>query len=275
MLGRDLARTAPAEVVVQALHRGEADVTDRAGVERAIKRFAPDIVLNAAAYTAVDRAESEREAAEAVNALAVGSLATLSRQAGALMVHFSTDYVFPGNGTAPYTETAATDPINVYGATKLRGEQAIAEQGGDHLLIRTQWLFGTHGKSFPMTMRDRALRGDDTRVVADQRGRPTYTLDLSRATWELIARRARGTYHVANDGDASWFELAAYIFERVGSRGKLTRCSTAEYPTPATRPRYSVLGTARMEHALGRVLPHWKDAVERFLGELEAARSAS
>jgi dTDP-4-dehydrorhamnose reductase len=268
MLGRDLATSVPSGAALDLLTLDDLDITDSAALGARIEALRPELILNAAAYTAVDRAETETEQAHRANAVAVGELGRLAARAGARVVHFSTDYVFSGNASRPYREGDPTDPVNVYGATKLAGERALAHSDATWLIVRTQWLFGAHGTSFPRTMWQRAGAGEATRVVNDQRGRPTYTKDLAAAVWRLIERGARGVLHVANAGEATWFDVAARVFARAGRSDLLTPCSTADFPTPARRPRYSVLDTTRAERALGGPLPRWEEAVDRFLSSL-------
>lgn len=266
MLGHDLIHTAP-PVDLQPLTRQQLDVTDPVTLARRVRELRPDIILNAAAYTAVDRAEAEREQAFRVNAEAVGQLGGIAAGAGARVVHFSTDYVFDGTATRPYREDSPTDPVNAYGASKLAGEEALQRSGADWLMVRTQWLFGVTGKSFPRTMWERARAEFATKVVTDQTGRPTYSPNLATAVWQLIERGASGVIHIANDGEATWFDVAARVFERAGRPELLTACSTADFPTPARRPTYSVLDTTRLAEQLGD-LPPWPDAVDRFLEDL-------
>jgi dTDP-4-dehydrorhamnose reductase len=268
MLGYDLRRTAPAAVEVLACSRAELDVTQPAAVEAYVGRARPDVIINATGYTAVDRAEGDRAAAFAVNATAVAELAAVAARAGALLVHYSTDYVFDGRAMEPYREDAPTNPLNVYGASKLAGEQAIEASGARHLIIRTQWLFGAHGRSFPRTMLERAQKGMSTKVVTDQVGRPTYTRDVAAATWTLLSRDLTGTMHVANEGTATWFDVAAWVFSRLGVRDRLQPCTAAEYPTQATRPAWSVLDTTAYRRASGKTLPPWEDGLERLMDEL-------
>jgi dTDP-4-dehydrorhamnose reductase len=225
----------------------------------------PTVILNAAAYTAVDRAESEAELAFRVNGAAVGELGRIAARAGVRVVHFSTDYVFDGKASNPYQEQSPTDPVNTYGASKLAGERALRESGADWLILRTQWLFGVHGRSFPRTMWERAVAGLATSVVQDQTGSPTYTKDLARATWALIARGASNLFHVTNAGQATWFDFALHVFSRVGRPHLLAPCTTEQYPTPARRPHYSVLDTGRLRHELGAPLPDWRCAVDDLL----------
>ena len=266
MLGRDVVQGAPEGVQVIATDAAELDITDSLSVRRAVDSQRPDWIINCAAYTAVDRAESEPQVAERVNHSAVRVLASACESHGARLCHVSTDYVFAGDATEAYREDDPVGPINRYGATKLAGEQAALAAGA--LIVRTQWLFGVHGKSFPRTMWDRANAGQPTRVVDDQVGRPTYTVDLAAAAWSLIESGASGVFHVTNAGPPiSWFALATRIFEAAGRAELLSPCGTEDYPTPARRPTYSALDTTKLAVA-GLNLPPWQDAVDRFLGEV-------
>jgi dTDP-4-dehydrorhamnose reductase len=190
-----------------------------------------------------------------------------ARDVGARVLHPSTDYVFPGTGTTPWREDDATDPVNWYGATKLAGERALAASGAGHLVVRVQWLFEAHGRSFPRTMWERARAGQATRVVADQFGAPTSTRDLARALWHLMRADARGTVHVASEGHGSWHDVAARVFAAAGRRELLTPCTSADYPTPAVRPGWSVFDLTRMR-GLGVAMPRWEDAVDGFVAGL-------
>ena len=270
MLGEDLVRSAPEGTGLHPFTRHDLDVTDTASLAARILDLQPDVILNAAAYTAVDRAETEGESCFRVNAEAVGELGRIAAQAGARVVHFSTDYVFNGKASQPYREDSPTDPVNAYGASKLAGEHALEQRGAEWLIVRTQWLFGVHGKSFPKTMWERARAGLATKVVRDQTGRPTYSTDLAETVWSLVQRGVHGVMHVANQGPATWFELAAHVFLRAGRPDLLTPCLTADFPTAARRPRYSVLDTTRLESQLGVGLPPWPAAVDRFLECLES-----
>jgi dTDP-4-dehydrorhamnose reductase len=272
MLGTDLVATAPDDVRVDAFGRSDLDITDPTAVARVLDKSAPDWVVNASAYTQVDKAETEFDRALAVNAAAVGRLGEICASRFARVVHFSTDYVFAGTGTRPYAENDPTDPLNAYGKSKLDGERALAVSGVHALVLRTQWLYGVHGKSFPRTMWDRATSGAPTRVVTDQMGRPTYTLDLARATWDLVRKNAKGVYHVANAGEpASWFDVASVVFEAAGASRLLSGCTTADYPTAARRPSYSVLDTTRLAREAGIELRPWRIALAEFLDLLRRA----
>lgn len=269
MLGTDLVASAPRGVSITCLTRADADVTDAGQVAATLDASDPAWVINATAYSRVDDAEANLASATAVNADVPGLIGAECARRGIRVVHFSTDYVFSGQGREPYDESAAVDPINAYGRTKLAGEEALCASGAEALILRTQWLFGRDGRSFPRTMWERATSGLKTRVVNDQVGRPTYTVDLARATWRLIELDVRGLYHVTNGGaPATWYDVARAVFGRLGLDELLTSCSTEDYPTPARRPRYSVLDTSRAEALVGGPLPDWPDALERFVRSL-------
>lgn len=268
MLGTDLCASAPTDVDVVPADIDDIDITRPALVAAALDRIRPAWVINAAAYTAVDRAEDDRDAADAVNHLGPRHLADEAAQRGIAIAHVSTDYVFPGTASAPYREDDSLAPINAYGESKLRGEEAVRSSGAHALVVRTQWLFGRAGRSFPRVMWERATARTPTRVVDDQVGRPTYTRDLAAAIWRLVALNVSGTLHVTNAGPVTtWYELAREVFTRAGGTDLLSACSSDDYPTRARRPRYSALGTERFE-TLTAPLPDWRDALRRFLGEI-------
>jgi dTDP-4-dehydrorhamnose reductase len=274
MLGTDLVASLPSGATGVALDLADVDITDRAALAEALDRARPDVVINAAAYTVVDRAESDRARAVAVNGVAPGIIGLECERRDIRVVHYSTDYVFPGTSMTPYTESDAVAPINAYGESKLLGERALLASGARALVVRTQWLFGRSGKSFPRTMWERASAGQATRVVHDQRGRPTYTRDLAAATWQLIGLGASGILHVTNSGpDVTWFDFAREVFVRAGVESLLSPCATSDFPTRAHRPAYSVLSTARLASLLPLPLPNWRDGLERFLREIGAPLS--
>ena len=268
MLGHDLAANAPPGVTLTRLARAELDVTDHAALSRAIRDLRPAVVINAAGYTRVDDAERERELAFAVNGVAPGAIGQAAVPVRAVVVHFSTEYVFDGEANTAYRENDPPHPVNVYGDSKLEGERALAASGADHLIIRTQWLFGVAGRSFPRTMRDRATQRLQTRAVADQKGRPTYAVDLARATWRLVGARATGTLHVANAGCATRYDVARRVFARERAEGLLAPCATGDFPTTAHRPARGVLATTRADILLGGPLPAWEESLDRFLEAL-------
>jgi dTDP-4-dehydrorhamnose reductase len=241
-----------------------------------IERISPDIVVNAAAYTAVDRAENEREAAFRANAEAPRLVAEACAARGTLLVHYSTDYVFDGNGKRPYREDDPTAPLGVYGASKLAGEQAIANSGCHHLVFRTAWVYGNHGANFMRTMLRLGTERDELRVVADQIGTPTPAALIADVTAQVIADSTptTGIFNLTAEGQTNWHEFAEAIFEGAHRRGLLARLprvspiTTAEYPTPAKRPAYSRLDTIALRQAFGIALPDWRQGLERVLDEL-------
>ncbi len=248
MLGHDLAAVYPGAV----LHGHELDITDERAVSASIRDLSPDLVINAAAYTDVDGCEDNRDLAFAVNGEALAYIASACSEAGATLVHYSTDYVFDGSKTE-YIESDTPNPINVYGASKLLGEQNIAKNTDDYRIIRTSWLFGRHGKNFAETMLHLSKQMDQVRVVNDQVGRPTYTVDLAWKTPEIVSLEP-GIYHVTNDGVCSWYEFARAIISNV------VPCSSAEFPRKAKRPAYSVLTNTKTTP-----LRHWSEALSDYL----------
>jgi len=243
-----------------------------------IERISPDIVVNAAAYTAVDRAESEREAAFRANAEAPCRLAEACLARDALLMHYSTDYVFDGHGTRPYREDDPTAPLGVYGASKLAGERAIADSGCRHLIFRTAWVYGNHGANFMRTMLRVGAEREELRVVADQIGTPTPAWLIADVTMQVITRapRTSGIYHLTARGQTSWHGFATRIFEDAHRKGLLARqprvlpIATADYPTPARRPGYSCLDTEALRRSFEVVLPDWEQGLVRVLGALSS-----
>ena len=279
MLARDLIREAPGGHDIVGRDIDDFDITDPDAVHNAVREIRPDLIVNAAAYTNVDGAESESDVAFAVNGDALGFIGNAAKALGVPVIHYSTDYVFDGSSREPYGEDESTSPMGVYGASKLQGEQRLAESGAASLIIRTQWLFGIAGPSFPRTMWKRATSGEATRVVDDQTGRPTYTVDLARATWGGLGQPEAAwsnlwqpgaeIVHIANGGTATWYDVAKRVFEAAGRPELLEPCSSAEYPTPARRPPWSVLSTEKYEEMVGEPLPAWEHAIDRFLVELQ------
>lgn len=271
-LGRALAAAAPAGAEVMALDSAALDITDAAAVAAAVRAARPALLFNAAAYTAVDRAEGDEAMATAVNGTAVGTLAAAAGAVGARLVHVSTDFVFDGMRATPYPPDAPTAPLSAYGRSKLRGEQLA---GADALVVRTSWLHADRGASFVATML-RLFAERDVRVVADQIGSPTYAPGLAAALWQLAAGGARGLFHYRDSGVASWYDFAVAIAEEARAAGLLDRApaivpiATADYPTPARRPASSVLDTAATVAALGAHPPHWRVGLRQAI----AARRA-
>lgn len=243
-----------------------ADLDRPSGLTGLLKRVAPEVVVNAAAYTAVDRAETEREAAFRINADAVGAIATACAVRDALLVHYSTDYVFPGDDPRPRREDDPTGPINVYGASKLAGEEAIRASGCRHMIFRISWVYAAHGHNFLRTMLRLASERDEVRVVDDQIGSPTPAHWIASASAEAISHRGdrSGTWHLAASGETTWHGFAEAIFNHAkGTRlnPTLIPVSTSDYPTQARRPMYSRLDTNRLERDFGITLPDWRQGV--------------
>ncbi len=287
-LGHHLCTELLALGPVKALTRAQADMSDpvhlRQALENTTALFVPDVVVNAAAYTAVDKAETDTAQAMAVNAQSVGVLAEFAQSVGACLVHYSTDYVFDGSGTQPWAEGDAVAPMSVYGQTKYLGEQAIAKTCQKHLVLRISWLVGAHGGNFLKTMLRLACERDSLRVVADQVGVPTSTQLLANTTVTLLramhgasAEDARwGVYHLAPAGETIWHGYAQYVVAGALARGaKLTAgvndvhpITTAEYPLPAPRPLNSRLNTEKIQHTFSLSLPTWQQGVDAILDEL-------
>lgn len=245
------------------------DLADEAQVARLFEEHGPfDGVIHAAAYTAVDKAEEEPDLAQRVNGDACGVLARACAGAGAPLVLVSTDFVFDGEASVPYEPHHPTRPLSVYGRTKLSGEeQAQAAHPTGTRIVRTQWLYGPRGKHFPGTMLALAKERDTLRVVQDQRGCPTSTLELAPALWDVLRQGEAGVYHAACEGEASWFDLAVATLELAGVEGvDVQPCSTDEFPRPAHRPAYSVLDCSRLTQLRGVPLADWQDALKTFLG---------
>ena len=277
-LGRELQRIAPATWDVVALNSSDCDVTDHKAVKEQIERLRPDAVVNCAAYTAVDLAESERDKADAVNWHAVENMARVAALHDVALVHVSTDYVFDGTSRTPYRESDTVAPINHYGEGKLRGEQAIIESGCRSMIIRTQWLYAPEGKNFVKTMLRLAEQQREVRVVADQYGCPTAADDLAVAIVQILPevvadRTLRGEiFHYASVGEATWCEFAEEIFCVAGCDCRAVAISTDDYPTPARRPRYSVLDYSKIHNRFGVVLPDWRASLKRNIERIKQSK---
>jgi dTDP-4-dehydrorhamnose reductase len=262
MLGKDLMKVLPGEV--RGADIEEFDITDPQSVERLLLTLRPAVVVNAAAYTDVDGCETNPGAAFMVNGEGVGNLAETCRRIGASLVQVSTDYVFDGTKGAAYLEDDGVAPLSVYGNSKFLGEEK-ARLSPDHLIVRTQWLYGHGGKNFVQTMLRLGAERDELAVVDDQIGSPTTTLDLSRAIAALISGRCRGTYHAVNSGSCSWCGFARAIFEEAGAKVRVRAITTEELGRPAPRPRYSVLDCGKLARDTGVRLPEWREALKEYL----------
>ena len=244
-------------------------------VRDAVRDARPHWVINCAAYTQVDRAEQERETAFAVNRDGARVLAEAAAAAQAWMLQVSTDFVFSGHSSVPYTEDDPTGPLGVYGQSKRDGELAVQQACASSIVVRTAWLYGVHGNNFVKTMLRLAAQRDELRVVSDQIGTPTWTQDLAGALWALMQEPQAGVFHFSDAGQASWYEFAAAIVEAARALDfpvqaqRVVPITTAEYPTPAQRPAYSVLSKAKIERLLAAPIPHWRDSLRAMLKELQ------
>jgi dTDP-4-dehydrorhamnose reductase len=252
---------------VRGYARTEMDITQFEETKTLLNDFKPDVIIHAGAYTKVDLAEQEPDQAFAVNGYGTRNLAVIAQELGAKLVYVSTDYVFNGQGTEPYDEFQPTDPINVYGKSKLAGEQFVEKLHTRYFIVRTSWVYGKHGNNFVKTMLKLGEERDVLTVVSDQVGCPTYTQDLAACIAELIETEKYGVYHVSNSGSCSWFEFAQAIFELSGRSIEVKPVTTDQFPRPAKRPSYSVFQHKALEQGGFRPIRHWKDALAAFMEE--------
>ena len=276
-LGTELAKTAPEGVALIPHDRATLDVTDVQAVSETFSSERPQLVINAAAYTAVDRAEEEPDQAQAVNAVGAGHVAAVAAAQGARLVHVSTDFVFDGAASTPYLPEARTRPLSVYGKTKRDGEEAVLAAYPEAIVLRTAWLYAAGGRNFVATMLRLMQEGKPLRVVADQVGSPTWARTLAEATWALgLNLAASGIHHWTDAGVASWYDFAVAIQDEALALGLLDTpttiepIGTADYPTPARRPAYSVLDCRATRETAGLAPRHWRHALREMLGELHA-----
>ena len=251
-------------------HEGvsELDVTDAEAVNAAVQGV--DVIVNCAAYTDVNKAESDAEAAHKVNALAPAVLAEAAKAAGAMLIHVSTDYVFDGQANVPYTEDAARKPLGVYGRTKMEGEDAIVNSGCRHLIFRTSWLYSNTGKNFFLTMSELTASKPELKVVFDQVGTPTYAYDLAYLITYIIEENLldrNGVYNYSGEGVCSWFDFASEINSQMGHTCRIVPCRSEEYPTPAERPHYSVLDKSKVKRDFGIEVPYWRHSLAMAVQE--------
>lgn len=273
-----MAATAPAKYSVIAETRQTLDITDEAAVMAAVVRSGARWVINGAAYTAVDRAESEPDAARAINDMAVGNVARATARSGSRLLHISTDFVFDGESNRAYLPTDRPHPLSVYGATKLAGEQRAFEEAKDAIIVRTAWVYASTGRNFVLTLLRLLREKDEVRVVADQIGAPTWASGMAQVLWSLIDESAAaGIYHWTDMGVASWYDFATAIQDEALALGLLGRVipvipiTTAEYPTPARRPAFSVLDTRSTRGSVNAPARHWRHNLRMMLNELRTA----
>ena len=269
-LGGALQRTAPDWADVNAIDVEDVDLTDTAMLTARLVVEAPDVIINAAAYTAVDKAESDEDTARAINALAVATMVSAMAASGGRVVHVSTDYVFDGTSAAAYAPSAARNPRSAYGRTKAEGEDALRTSD---LLVRTAWVYEAGGANFVRTMIRLMKEREELGIVADQIGAPTWATGLARTIWGLIEKEASGTFHHCDAGVASWYDFAVAIAEEAHARGLLARIpvirpiATADYPTPAQRPAFSLLDCTATRAMLGAEAVHWRTNLRLMLEE--------
>ena len=277
-VGFELQRTLALLGEVLPYDQDVADFTNPAAVRDLIRRTLPNVIVNAAAYTAVDKAETEKPLSHAINSAGPGLLAEETRKCGSLLVHYSTDYVYPGNNTAPYTEDSATGPLSEYGRSKLEGDRLIQQSGANHLIFRTSWVYGSRGQNFLLTMLRLAKERPELRIVCDQIGAPTWSRMIAEATAHAIARATSdpaaysGVYHLTAAGQTSWFGFAEAIFDTFAPspRPRLTPIATDQYPTPAKRPTYSVLSNEKFATTFGLRMPDWRNQLSLVASEMGA-----
>lgn len=304
-VGWELLQTLPAIGAVIAPSRQELDLLDFQSIRRAVREIRPRAIVNAAAYTSVDAAETDEAAANAINATAPGVLAEEAKRIGALLVHYSTDYVFDGVKSSPYVETDAPAPLNMYGRTKLAGEQAIRDCGVEHLILRTAWVYSTRGRNFLLTILRLATEREELRIVQDQTGSPTLSREIAGATTRILTQvlgpagaksrsgEMRGTYHVTDEGETNWFGFAGAILEEAAHMPignpwfaratsgrpiivrRIVPISTAEYAAPARRPRNSVLSNSRLQQDFGFALRDWRTQLHLAFAFDDAAQDGA
>jgi len=269
MLGSDLLLRLGRKHEVIGLDKEEIDITSLPACEEAVQENEPDIVINAAAYTNVDGCENAQRECFAVNAEAVMNIAGSCRKKNIRIVHFSTDYVFDGSGSEPYKEDDSCNPLNVYGTSKLAGENYLRELSDNYILIRTAWLYGKNGKNFVRTILDKAATTDKLEVVDDQIGSPTYTRDLAVAVDLLLERNIKGIFHITNRGSCSWFQFACKILQAGGITGvQVLPIKTDQLMRPARRPCYSVLSMQKFIAATGKTMQPWQLALQDYLHDV-------
>jgi dTDP-4-dehydrorhamnose reductase len=282
-VGFELTQSLSADFDVTSVDMDELDLTQSEQITSTIKEIQPDVILNAAAYTAVDQAEDDAELCYAVNANAPALMAEELKKTHGLLIHYSTDYVYDGQKNSPYVETDATSPLGVYGASKLQGDEKVQESGCAHMIFRTSWVYGPRGKNFFLTMLRLLQEKDELNVVSDQIGAPTSALAIAAATTDIVravsgndgamASGKSGLYHMSCGGDTSWYGFACEIrramlaTDRFAGAGlaEVKPIATADYPTRAQRPRYTVMSNERLEQTFGLAMPEWRQGLEQVL----------
>jgi dTDP-4-dehydrorhamnose reductase len=274
-VGWELERAFASFGDVVAFDRQNLDLANPDQIVSRVRDTRPDVILNAAAYTAVDQAEQEPELAMAINGSAPGILADQAKRLGALLVHYSTDYVFDGKKASPYTEDDTPNPINIYGKSKLAGERAVRESGCRHLIFRTAWVYSDRGRNFLLSILRLAKEKPELRVVDDQHGAPTWARDIARASLKILedASQPEGTYHLTAAGDTTWCGFATNIVARRGFLARVVPIKSSEYPMPAARPANSLLSGARLHRVFGFSLREWRMGLDECLATFAGATS--
>ena len=277
-LGWELGQLAAAYPAFEfvLVDRSQLDFAFPESFEKIIQTIAPDCIINTAAYTAVDKSETEKALSYTVNATAVQALASICKNLAIPFITYSTDYVFDGEATKPYTISTKVDPVNFYGSTKAAGEKMAMEANEDTIVIRTSWVFSSHGNNFVKTMMRLMKERAQLNIVADQKGRPTYAKDLAIATMHMIeamnaGKSIKGLYHFANQGETTWFDFAAKIKAIADLTCEVQPIETKDFPTPAKRPSYSVVDTSKIEQDLAIDIRHWEDALNDCIDQIKQA----
>ena len=273
-LGHDMVSVFKTEGhLVQGIDIPDIDITNTSSVETALKQSNPDIIINCAAYTAVDDCENSKETAFSVNAEGIATIAQAAKSIDTPVVHFSTDYVFDGLKKSPYIESDTPNPHSVYGKSKLEGERELSRITDKHYIFRIAWLHGKHGNNFAKTIRRVAVQklksNEPLKVVNDQFGTPTYTKSICKQILPVIATSNYGVYHCTNEGECTWFDFAKYITQSLNIDIEILPCTTAEFPRPAPRPPYSVLENNHLKSLGLNNMPHWKEAFQAFIEEIK------
>lgn len=260
---------------VIGMGRSQLDITNEKNVNEVVSLVKPKIIIHCAAFTQVDKAEAEIDIAFKINAIGTRNIATSAEKVHAKLIYISTDYVFDGNSTVPYHEFSPTAPINMYGSSKLAGEMMVRDFHSKFFIVRTSWVFGVNGANFVKTMLQLSRERDLLKVVNDQIGSPTYTIDLCKSMMQLMETDKYGIYHVTNTGSCSWFEFAKEIFRQTNIPVKLDPCTSDEFPQQAKRPKYSVLDNMGLRLHHFDPMPNWKDALMRFIARINAEKQKS
>lgn len=250
---------------VLGMGKSELNITNEEKVYNTISQIKPNIIIHCAAYTQVDKAEAEPDYAYLINGIGTRNITLAAERIGAKLVYVSTDYVFDGSETMPYHEFSPVSPVNVYGSSKLAGEMYVRDFHSQFFIVRTSWVYGVNGKNFVKTMLQLSKEKEQLKVVNDQVGSPTYTVDLCKCIMQLMESDKYGIYHVSNSGSCSWFEFAREIFRQTQNKIKLEPCATEEFPRPAKRPKYSVLDHMGLRINGFEPMPDWEDGLARFL----------